>query len=257
MPHLFRQRSDFMINNINNMTTLFSSLNTSNNNSNNGISSLFSSLSAGNSSFNSLNGINISDYASIKNGSYYKVMKKYYSEGGASSADSKSAVDAYLKKNQLITDSSSSLSTTINDLRDMSYTEENRDDLVKKIEEFAKDYNSMIDGAGDSDSKFILQKASWLTNITKEYSETLENIGIEVGSNNKLTVNTDALKEADLNDLKGVFGANVSNFSNKVLYKAEQIYSLSKTYGTSATAYTSSGAYNRTYTAENSFDTLL
>ncbi len=250
---------------MNQINQLFSSVNSAGNwktfgalNANNNVSSLFSSLSSGKSATGGLfNGINVSDYASIKNGSYYKVLRNYYNSDESKSVDAKTALEAYEKKNKLITDSSSSLSTTINDLKDMSYTEENRDDLVSKVENFVKEYNSMIDSAAESDNKFILQKAAWLTNLTKEYDSSLSDVGIDIGKSNKLSINSEDLKNADLNALKSVFGANVSSYSNKVLYKAEQIYSLSKTYGTSATAYTSSGAYNRTYTTENSFDTLL
>ena len=47
----------------------------------NTMSSLFSSMGAGGTSStasNGLYGINLSDYASIKNGSYGKLMKSYY-----------------------------------------------------------------------------------------------------------------------------------------------------------------------------------
>ena len=61
----------------------------------NSISSLFSSLGTGNtnSSSNGMLGINLSDYASIKNGTYGKLMKSYYALDEEPVKDKKSQND--------------------------------------------------------------------------------------------------------------------------------------------------------------------
>lgn len=202
--------------------------------------------------------IDLSNYSSLKNGSYYKLLKKYYSSNA--SADSKSAdVEAYKAKVQQMADTSASLSASLNELMNADYTEENRDKLIGKIEKFVEDYNKTIDKAGDSDSVSVLQKAKWLTGMTEQYSRVLGELGIKVGSDNKLTIDSDILKGASMDRLKGVFGLEPNSFANKVLYKAEQLYSLSMTYGSSATAYTSAGTYKKDTPAveSNTVDTVL
>ena len=58
-----------------NISTLFSSLGGSNNNKS---ADLFSSLNSSTSNTNQSIGFDLSNYSALKNGSYYKVMKKYY-----------------------------------------------------------------------------------------------------------------------------------------------------------------------------------
>lgn len=220
--------------------------------SNNNISALFSSLNE--KSTTNLIGQSVdplsstlTNYASLKSGSYYKLMKKYYSEGEQKA--SKEDIEAYKKKQDITANKAASFSSTVNDLMDSKYTDEGKAGITEKIQTFVSEYNSLLKNADSSDLSSVKQKAEWMSNMVKEYSSTLAEAGIEVSAKGELSVNTDKLNNSKLDSLKDIFGPGVNNFSSKVLYKAEQIYSLAKTYGSSATAYTSSGAYNRNYSS--------
>ena len=163
-----------------------------------------------------------------------------------------SGIEAYKSKQKLVANKASDVAGKLNDLMDRTYTEENREKITEDIESFVKKYNSMMESADSSNSKNILETAGWLESMVNENRNLLNSIGISIGSDGKLEVDSNELKNANMDSLKEVFGYNPSGFAGKVLYKAEQIYSLAATYGTSATAYTSSGSYNRNYASANS-----
>lgn len=233
------QMSGTNVPNNNNVSTLFGSLNNSKNNSSSANIFGASNLS------NDMLGISYSDYASVKSGSYYKLMKKQYSaEGGQVD---KEGIEAYKKQQDVTANKAASVSSTLNDLMDMKYTEDNRSDISDKVKKFVNEYNSLVKNAKSSDSSSVVQKSDWMNNMVAQYSDTLSKVGLSVNADKTLEIDENSLSKANISSLKDVFGLGVNSFSNKVLYKAEQIYSLAKTYGSSATAYTSSGTYNRNY----------
>ncbi len=231
------------------ISTLFGT-NTGSTNGANDISSLFGTVtgtSSNNNSSSSL-GVSLTDYASIKNGSYAKLMKKYYSKDTTTKDVD---IEAYKSKQKLVAGKASDVAGKLNDLMDKTYTEDNREDITKDIESFVEKYNTMMESADKSNSKNIIKTAGWLQDLVADNSRLLGNIGISVDSDGKLEINKDTLAKADMDSLKEVFGYNPTGFSSKLLYKSEQIYSLAATYGTSATAYTSSGSFNRNYSSAN------
>lgn len=241
------------------MSSLLSSMTgtsgTSNANKNNPLSTLFGN--SGNSSNTGMMGIDFSNYSSIKSGSYYKLLKKYYSSN--TKDNTSDDIKAYQAKVDRMADASAALSYSLNEVIHGDFSSDKREDLLKDVEKFVEDYNTTVTRAGNSDSKSVLQKAKWMTSMTREYSNILSEVGISVGTDNKLTLNKEEFNKADSNTLQSVFGTDPNSFSNKVLYKAEQLYSLSKTYGSSATAYTSAGTYkpDTATTTANVVDALL
>lgn len=232
----------------NSTSALFGSLNANSTKKNNGSLSDLTSSVLGGGTTATVNGVDISNYSAIKNGSYGKLMKKYYSKDVEVSKDD---IDAFTSKLDKTSSKAADLASSIDELLDNKYTEDNRENVISDIEDFVSKYNSLLSDVAKSDSKDILQKSVWMTNQTEKFSGLLSNVGISVDSSNKLSVDSDTLKGANMDSLKELFGTDASSFANKTLYKATQIYSLAKTYGTSATAYTSDGAYNRDYSSAN------
>ncbi|MCQ2521406.1 MAG: hypothetical protein MJ105_03415 [Lachnospiraceae bacterium] len=237
------------MNNINTLSTLFG-VNNNSPSSNNNI--LFSSLPSSNNQAGTL-GIDFSNYAALKKGSYYKLMKNYYQPD----AEGTNAAKNPLLKNQRLATASESLSSAADALADMKYTEDNRNKITEGVEDFVKAYNKTVDNAFDSDIKSVLQRGKWMDNMSKQYSDLLSQVGITIGSDSKFSVNKDTLASANLDDLRDLFGNGIGNFSSKVAYKAEQMYSLAQTNGSSATAYTSNGAFNRDYSQGSTYEVML
>ena len=220
-----------------------------------GISSLFGTTS-GTSQTSSFS---LSDYASIKNGSYGKLVKSYYrneeNEKAAATSEKSSANLASVRSGA---DSLKSAADGLSDPKlwekkkiktknEETGEEEEKEDydwdaITKAVNSFADAYNSVIGSSGNSDSKDVLRNASWMVGDTEKTAKLLEKVGIEVGSDNKLTVNEDKLKEANVGTLKFLFTGH-NSFVDKVSAKAS---SISRAAAKTAATYTKDGTWSGT-----------
>ena len=138
----------------------------------------FSALMGGatNSSSNLL-----SDYASIKNGSYGKLLKAYYAKQDAESASSgdskqrltlmRSNADSLKKSADALNNSSLWEKKKMKKKDEKTGEETEVEDydwnaITKAVKSFVADYNAVVGQAGDSDTKNILRNAAWMTGIT-------------------------------------------------------------------------------------------
>lgn len=234
------------------------------------IGSMFSSLS-GNQTMNnnttSYQGLSLGDYAAIKNGSYGKLMKAYYKNqnnqesGGTdnktdskhnlsmtkSSADSlkKSAnelmkADLWEKKSVTTKDETTGTSKVTNDY--------DWNAITKAVQSFADSYNSVLSKASDSSNKNVLRNGVSMINTTnRTAANLLGKVGISIGEDNKLTVDADKLKKADISDLKTLFTGNGS-FADQIVTKASAI---------SRATENSSGIYTRNATYSSEINNLI
>lgn len=218
---------------------------------------IFTSMGIGTSGTESA--FSLTDYMSIKNGSYGKLLKAYYKK-----QDAEEAAESETEKKQLslLKNSADELKNSVLDLMDEDLFEKKTikttdektgevtekedydwDAIVKAVKAFVEDYNTVISSAGESDNKGVLRNVSWLTQATTEANEKLlESVGITIGSDNKLKVEEDALKEANISTLKLVF-QGVNSYADKVVRKAAQI-------GTAAVQGTSASGSTYTNTAD-------
>lgn len=96
------------------------------------------------------------------------------------------------------------------------------DSTKSMIKKFAESYNNTVTGLKKSDSANALTRGVSLVNISKAYSTTLRRIGLELGSDNTLTINEDKLSKASESDLKALFGGSYS-YASKVADKSKYI----------------------------------
>ncbi|MBQ8627581.1 MAG: hypothetical protein IJ419_15670, partial [Agathobacter sp.] len=118
------------------------------------VSTLFSSVgSTTDSTSNGLYGINLADYASIKNGSYSKLMKAYYAQddADASKANSKNDTDDTDQTLAEIKSTTASLKESAQALySSKSLFEKNTDGeydmeaIYEKVNAFIEDYNAAV-----------------------------------------------------------------------------------------------------------------
>ena len=220
-----------------NISTLFSSLGGSNNNKS---TDLFSSLNSSSSNTNQSIGFDLTNYSALKNGSYYKVMKKYYNSKPEASEEDIAAAEKKIKDTA---NAAGSVVTSFNKLSSLSFAEDDREESASKIEDFVKSYNSLIKKGTDSLYSNVAQKTEWLKNLTEESGNLLEKAGIKVGFDGELSFDKDKFLKADESTLNEIFKGN-SSWASKAEYKAEQIYSLALTGDTSANSYTNSALLN-------------
>lgn len=234
----------------------------------------YSSLFGGGAPYidNSMGGINVSDYAMIKNGSYGKLMKAYYAK---QDADKLSQFGDSSKTLTLMRSSADSLKKSAEALGDASLYEKKKfkkkdeetgeeievedydwDAITKAVKTFVDDYNSVVEQAGNSETKNVLRNAAWMTSITEKAGNLLSKVGITVGKGNKLEFDEEALKKKttlgesgieldNISTLKSVF-TGYGSFASQIAQKASAISSAAaRTKGVDKT-YNKNGAYSDT-----------
>lgn len=232
---------------------------------------LFSSLNNGKSSSGTtdLLGINYSDYATIRSGSYYKLMKAYYSTDAseavtnavsdkttATSKDDTKALarienaadDMKASADALLETGSKSLFKTerVTDEMGNVTTQYDTDEIYKAVSQLVSDYNSLIDEASESNTSNISGAAERLVKMTGYNEKMLASVGITVDEDNHLQIDEETFKKADMTTVKGLFnerggyGYQVSAQTSMINYYAENEASKSNTY-------TSVGTYTYNY----------
>jgi hypothetical protein len=207
------------------------------------------SVSSDSSSFS------LSDYASIKNGSYKKLLKAYYKQQESQNT----TLGDTTQKLTLMQSSASSLSQSVQSLmkdslwekktkneKDETTGEEKEtsdydwDAITKAVKSFIEDYNDTVEEAGESNTKGVLRNAAWMTGITSKNSNLLSKVGITIGKGNKLELDEDTLKESDISTLKTLF-TGYNSYASQIQQKAS---SISNAAASAGGTYTSSGTYN-------------
>ncbi len=191
-----------------------------------GYSNFFNSTSLFSQNSNRNSGLGIesllSDYSSIKTGSYGKLMKSYYQKNPAATAVvgqnntkvSKGASADTTEQIQKLKSTSSELSKSASALYSASanslYEKGNEDKLFNAVSSFVDDYNNVVKAFGDSENTKILRSASTMTNAVSVSSKLLGKAGITINSDNTLSIDEKAFKAADTSTVKTLFSGNRS-----------------------------------------------
>lgn len=213
-------------------------------------SSLFATdvLSGTNNSFN------LSDYSMIRNGTYKKLMKAYYSQ------DKSDNVSGLVKNNDpasvLTAQDASSMGNAIKDVMKASLWEKksvtetdetgnetvkqdyDRESIGKALQKFTEEYNKTVEAAGNSGSMTVLRNGVWLTKSTSVNAKLLSKAGITVGSDNKLTFDQNKLDEADISSVKSLFTGHGS-YASQLLARSNAIASTA-----TPSSYSRNGSYS-------------
>lgn len=233
---------------------------------------LFQSASGG-----SLGNLNfISDYASIKNGSYGKLLKAYYGGSQSSSSSSttaasgdsssKSRTSNVLEKileekknpkvsketqeaNAKLTTGLSDLKTSLSALRNNStYTntangQSAADKVVSAVKAYVSDYNDVVSAAKGST---LTNKTAYVANMmssTAANADKLSEIGITVNSNGTIELDEGTLKKAGIDKVQELFSASdITSYGSTVASRLQFAGSVSGTGTTSGSTETSSTA---------------
>lgn len=234
----------------------------------------------------------LSEYNNIKNGTYSKVVKKYYAkaeESKETSADktTEKDKDKKNKKLQTVSDEEKALNQVQADAQSLSKSADalitrgtsslfkekdltvkaedgsettkkgyDTDAIYKAVKKFADGYNSLMTSMGETKSDSISSQVSRMANLTKTYEKQLGDVGIEIGSDHKLTVNEEKLKAADMTTLKTLFNGNTS-YAYNVATKASMIQVSAKSEADSTKMYTSSGTYNNSWSMGSLMDSIF
>lgn len=215
------------------------------------------------SSSYSMFNFNFSDYASIRSGSYKKLLNSYYNQSGDSTknqAINKIVNNTDARKLTGVKNAADELSESAKALytkgKGSAFEDEaDRDAINTAVESFVKDYNDMIDAVDNTDSANVLRKGINLAKQTTAYSKSLAKAGITVNYDNTLSLDEEALKATNTSDLKTLF-SGVGSFAYQVANDAAQIGLAAKQQSSGSSLYGSNGSFN-SYNFSSAIDAYL
>jgi len=246
------------------------------------VSFLFSSLGSGAANVAGSNFLG--DYAAIKNGSYAKLMKAYYSETGNASVnklvknaskDSQSAEDTkVLTKIQGSTDalkeSADDLletgSKSVFAIKDITTKDENGKETTEKgydtaaiykaVSKFVDDYNDVMKAVDETENKSIVDRTATMGNASIQNMKKLSEIGITVEEDGTLSIDKKTFEKADMSKVKNLFNG-AGSYGYTVSAQASMINFAADQAATKASTYTGSGTYGNAYNTGNIFNTYF
>ncbi|MCR5684796.1 MAG: hypothetical protein K6G81_05165 [Lachnospiraceae bacterium] len=152
----------------------------------------------------------LGDYALIQSGAYKKLLNAYYSR-----QDNTDTAQTKAEKINLSTAGSdaSGLNQEITKLLEKGVSEDNRESIKEGLKGVIDKYNSLIDSSSSVDDVKVLRQALWMTQDTSALAATLSDIGITVGSNNKLSLDEEKFDKAQLTSISTAIVGRGSYFS--------------------------------------------
>lgn len=245
----------------------------------NDYSYLFGSLNS-NSGSGSLGNLNfLSDYASIKNGSYGKLMKAYYNQSASdevsSIAGKKNSVSADeskdLKAMQSTTDALKEsadklLSKALFEKKDVTTKAE--DGTTKTVKDYDKeaiynavadlvdDYNAVLKASDKINTESILNKTTNLASSVVANESMLSKLGITVGKDSSLKIDKEAFMKVDMGSVKSVFNGNGS-LSYRISAQSSLINFATTNEINRSNTYSANGTYTSTYASGDLFNSFF
>lgn len=175
----------------------------------------------------------LADYASIKNGSYGKMMKSYYSKMKEEGAEGSSKSDSKKKAADPASASAArKFYETASGMNGLNYSADNMDELYDKVSAFVKDYNSLIKSASKSESSEVKAQADALNDYTYQNYKLFAKIGITMNSDRTLSIDEDTFRK--VNEKTGATNVptmmtlfkGLGSFADKSADRASKIYRL-------------------------------
>lgn len=222
----------------------------------NDYSFLFSGMSSGNNASTSTMNF-FSDYASIKNGSYAKLMKAYYgtgketSEAPKATSSKESKVPEEVKKLNKV-------QTATDDLKDAADALGAKDAKMdyESVKKFVDSYNASIKAVNAVTDKSTVNRATRMVEQTISNAKLLGKIGVTLNEDSTLSIDKETFESAGSSTVNALFqgagsyGYNISAQASLVNYSADHAI-------TRAGTYTSTAAYDTTLSTGNLYNSYM
>lgn len=199
---------------------------------NSGLTDTYSSLLGSSSGSGEIGGASLlSDYASIKNGSYGKMMKSYYAKVKEEDETSSSKSSSKEKETDAASASAArKFYETATGMSGLDYSADNIDELYDKVSAFVKDYNSMMTNASKSKNSAVQAQADALNDYTYQNYKLFAKIGITMNADRTLSIDEDTFKK--VNEKTGATNVptvstlfkGIGSFADKAADRASKIY---------------------------------
>ena len=199
---------------------------------NSGMTDIYSSLLGGSSSDASGASTLLTDYASIKNGSYGKMMKAYYAKTAEAEAAESGSSSKTSKADGASASAARKFYESATAMNSLDYSEGNMDELYEKVSEYIKNYNALITTASKSENASVKAQADALNDYTYQNYKLFAKLGITMNSDRTLSIDEDTFKKVNektgatnIPTMKTLF-QGINSFADKSADRASKIYSL-------------------------------
>lgn len=244
------------------------------------IGSLFSSLnSSASSGMSSL----LSDYSSIRNGSYGKLLRAYYNQkdndavksaynkatsksSTSTAADSSETIKTLQSTTDDLTASGKALYTTgsksvfnkkeVTDEKGNRTKEYDTDAIYKKVKSFVDDYNDVLKAAEKTKDSKIANNVTGMVNYTKMEANMLGKVGITIGSDSQLSIDENTFKKSDMSVAKSLFNGTGS-YAYTIATKSAMANSYADMEAKQANTYNKYGSYGSNYTQGSLYNSFF
>ncbi len=194
----------------------------------------------------------LGDYSLIQSGAYKKLLNAYYGRNNNSTKTVTEEDKAEMIKLNTANSDASALNSSVSKLMGINISEDNRENLKESLKSVVENYNSVIDSASEVDTTSVLRQALWMTQGTAANAGMLEDLGVSVGENNKLTFDEEKFHKADLSTMKSMFSGNTS-FMGRLASRSSQIASAAQNSlsgGRNTGVYNGRGSFDRNSTPD-------
>lgn len=225
----------------------------------------------------------LSDYASIKNGSYAKLMKAYYGSNASDSvkavAKSSSAVKAaqtseetkaYAKvqttSDALKESADALLNKSLYEKKDIVTKDENGNEttvkgydteaIYKAVNSFVSDYNAVIKAADSTEDDTVARRAGYMSNQSASNQKSLLSVGISINEDGTLALDKDTFMKSDMSKVKKLFNGSGS-YGYQVSAQASLINYAADHAANRGSAYTTTGSYTTNFSNGNLFSSYF
>ncbi|MBR1391705.1 MAG: hypothetical protein IJ567_09760 [Lachnospiraceae bacterium] len=194
----------------------------------------YTGINFGGYNSSSLSGI-LSNYNSIRSGSYGRMLKTYYGKQNTSTAKANAnafglSANALTRTNTQLTNlkaESNDLKNAANKLLDNGKNsvwnkkevkpedgtvsrEYDVDAIYRSISTFAREYNSTLSAVSGTSGSAVQNAARSMTSTTNIVSKRLSSVGINVGTDGKLSIDEETFKKSNMDTVKGLFQGSTS-----------------------------------------------
>ena len=230
------------------------------------ISTMFSSFSGSSNNTGSTGSI-LANYASLRSGSYYKLVKNYYKQQGSDAKSTVKTKDKTDAKNltsikadsKELLDSSAKLMSTNFDAK----TDKDREKIYDNLKNFVDNYNDTVKAAKDATATSVLTAASSMVKSTAVNSGLLGRIGIKINKDNTMTLDESMykdsegkMKEVDMTPAKSLF-KGVGSYAYNLNASTSYLSMTATNAASRVTTYGDNGRYNKASDFTSVFDNMI
>lgn len=224
----------------------------------------------------------LADYASIKNGSYGKLMKAYYAK-----PDTTDKVDSVPKKDMpdvtkaatkkeltqiqsdadALKESADALLTRGKDSvftkkdvvskdeagNEVTTKEYDTNAIYKAVDSFVKDYNALVKSADSVGTNRISNGLDAMTGTTQTYEKLLSKAGITVNEDNTLSINEETFKKADMQSVQSMF-QGTGSYAYNISAKASMMNFYAVSEANKMNTYNFNGNYSNNFATGNLYN---